>query len=322
MARSHKPQSGSRGFWPKKRAKRIYDIFRSHPQVKDALPLDFAGYKAGMSHVIMTDQRKASPTHGKDVYSPVTVIECPSLFVAGIKTYVSDSNGMHSYSLVWADKVSRDLGRKTRIPEKAERKKSLEVAEKNLDSFRDIRLVVHTRPRVSGIGKKRPELFEIFLGGDVKQKWEYAKQKLGKEIKANEVFKEGEWVDVKSVTAGKGFQGPVKRFGVKIRSRKNKKKRRHIGSLGPRQWARVRPHISPMAGQLGFQTRTELNKRILKIDSKLAHKGGWPHYGLVNEDYIMLAGSVPGPKKRLIMLRKSLHPPERTDAVEIKHVSV
>jgi len=34
--------------------------------------------------------------------------------------------------------------------------------------------------------------------------------------------------------------------------------------------------------------------------------GGFPHYGEVNEDYIMLKGAVTGVKKRIITLRKSL----------------
>ena len=35
----------------------------------------FAGYKVGMTHVIMVDDHKNSPTEGKDVMVPVTVIE-------------------------------------------------------------------------------------------------------------------------------------------------------------------------------------------------------------------------------------------------------
>ncbi len=323
MGKKHKPRSGSRGFWPRKRAANIYDTFKTHPEVKEVMPLDFAGYKAGMTHLIMNDNRKASVTHGKEIATPVTILDCPSLVVAGIKTYKADSNGAYySVGIIWAEKVSKDLERKTRVPKKIEAKKPLEHAEKNLEKLSDIRLLVHTKPRESGIGKKRPELFEIVLGGDLKQKLDYAKQRIGKEIRAPDVFKEGEFVDVKAVTKGKGFEGPVKRFGIKIRSRKNKKKMRHVGTLGPRQWARVRPNISPMAGQLGFQTRTEINKRILKIGSKSNPKAGWPHYGLVNGDYILLSGSVPGPKKRLIMLRKSLNPPKRTDHVEVKQVAV
>jgi hypothetical protein len=34
--------------------------------------------------------------------------------------------------------------------------------------------------------------------------------------------------------------------------------------------------------------------------------GGFPHYGIVKNDYVMLKGSIPGTKKRVITLRKSL----------------
>ena len=34
--------------------------------------------------------------------------------------------------------------------------------------------------------------------------------------------------------------------------------------------------------------------------------GGFPHYGIVKEDFVMLKGAVPGTKKRVITLRKSL----------------
>jgi len=44
--------------------------------------------------------------------------------------------------------------------------------------------------------------------------------------------------------------------------------------------------------------------------------GGWPHYGLVKEDYIMIKGCVIGPKKRVITLRKSLFEQTNRNAVE------
>ena len=34
--------------------------------------------------------------------------------------------------------------------------------------------------------------------------------------------------------------------------------------------------------------------------------GGFPHYGLVNEDWLMIKGQVVGTKKRVVTLRKSL----------------
>lgn len=34
--------------------------------------------------------------------------------------------------------------------------------------------------------------------------------------------------------------------------------------------------------------------------------GGFPHYGVVKEDYLMIKGGVVGPKKRVVTLRQSL----------------
>ena len=36
--------------------------------------------------------------------------------------------------------------------------------------------------------------------------------------------------------------------------------------------------------------------------------GGFPHYGVVRDDFIMVKGGVIGPKKKVLMLRKSLVP--------------
>ena len=44
--------------------------------------------------------------------------------------------------------------------------------------------------------------------------------------------------------------------------------------------------------------------------------GGFPHYGEVNEDYVMIKGAVVGVKKRVITLRKSLVPQVRRAALE------
>ena len=50
-----------------------------------------------------------------------------------------------------------------------------------------------------------------------------------------------------------------------------------------------------------------------KTDNDLTEKpitpmGGFSHYGEINEDWVMLKGTVMGPRKRLITLRKSLLP--------------
>lgn len=161
MGKGHKPLAGSRGYWPKKRAPRIYASITSHPIVKEAVPLDFAGYKAGMTSVIVSDGRKASVTHGQEIVKPATIIDCPSLSVNAIRLYKKTPYGMHTLDDIWAEKVSKDLARKTELPEKTDTKKKLEETEKNLEKISDIRLMVHTKPRDSGIGKKTPEMFVI-----------------------------------------------------------------------------------------------------------------------------------------------------------------
>jgi len=329
MAKGHKPVAGSRAYWPKKRAKRIYDTFRSVEQSEEAVLLEFAGYKAGMTQVIYNDSRKNSPTHGHDLTEAVTVLDCPPLFVCGIKFYRKSGNILKDAGNVMSEKLPKELARRTSVPKKAgkqEASKKDKYAAKIPDNYDDLRLLVCTKPRESGIGKKKPELFELRIGGNKEEKLNYAREKMGSEISPQEVFKEGDWLDVKSVTKGKGFQGPVKRFGVTIRGRKHEKKRRHVGNLGSVGVGRVLPGKLAMPGQLGFQTRTEYNKRLLKIgkgDSEPSTpKGGFVNYGNIKGNYLLVHGSVPGPKKRLIMMRKAIRAPHERELVEVKKIII
>jgi large subunit ribosomal protein L3 len=60
---------------------------------------------------------------------------------------------------------------------------------------------------------------------------------------------------------------------------------------------------------MGFQQRTEYNKRVLKIGQngeEITPSGGFPHYGIIKNSYIILHGSIPGPVKRLISMRDAI----------------
>ena len=286
---------------------------------KETRPLIFAGYKAGMTQVSFVETKK-SVSQGHEILKAVTVLETPSLVVAGFKTYAKTPYGLKEKNLVLSEKLDKNLRRKTFLPKNQDKQK-LELVEKTLNKVGEIRLLVHTKPKESGIGKKRPELFEVDLSGDVASKFAYAKQKLGQEIKPEDVVKEGEYVDVKAIDTGKGFQGPVKRFGIKVRSRKNKLKMRHTGTLGPYTPNRVLPGKIPEAGQMGFQTRTEFNKRIVKIGSgNVTPKGGFIEYGVVKGPYVLIEGSVPGPKKRLIFFRKAIRMPGVEHPIKVEQI--
>ena len=119
-----------------------------------------------------------------------------------------------------------------------------------------------------------------------------------------DVFKENTFADVVAVTKGKGFQGIVKRFGVRRQPRKSTQKRRHMGTGGPTTPSR-KMWFWPTPGQHGYHTRTEYNKAVLKVGtdgSDVTPKGGFLQYGPVKGEYILLKGSIPGPAKRIIRL--------------------
>ena len=61
------------------------------------------------------------------------------------------------------------------------------------------------------------------------------------------------------------------------------------------------------AGQMGFFKRTEHNKLIFKISNEnIAPKSGFHKYGSVKNDYVIIKGSVAGPKKRLIVMTEPI----------------
>jgi len=186
--------------------------------------------------------------------------------------------------------------------------------EGNLDQIVEFRVLAATQPRLASVPKKKPETMEIKIGGGtIKEQFEYIKNLLGKTVSVEGVFKDGQFVDIISITKGKGFQGPVKRWGVRILQDKGRKTKRGVATLGPWGPGRVL-YTVPRAGQMGYHQRTEFNKRILKIgkDGKeVTPEGGFLRYGNVRSTYIMLDGSIPGPAKRLIRLRYPVRPPKR-----------
>jgi len=269
--------------------------------------LGFACYKSGMASASVVNNVKNSPFFGHTITMPVTVLDAPSLRVCGLRFYRSHSGSKCAGTTIWTrdKKILQQLKRKIKIKEP---KNTLDKIDES--KFQDVVLLVMTQPRNSGIKKKTPELFELPLGGTYEEKLVKAKELMDKEISVNDVFKEGELVDVAAVTKGKGFTGVVKRFGVKVQTRKNEKHHRHIGVHHAETPGKL-DYRTPMAGQHGFHQRTELNKFILKINSEgkeVNPKGGWNGYGLIHGTYVLLAGSIPGPRKRLVFLKKSIRP--------------
>jgi large subunit ribosomal protein L3 len=291
-------------FWPRKRARREYPRIRSWPTKTEAAPLGFAGYKVGMTTVLMLDSRKFSKTKNEEVAFPVTVIECPPLKVASIRFYKKTPIGLRLATEIWG-KVDKELNRRIAAPKKLDKKVE------SIEGYDDIRINVYTQPKLTGIGKKRPELFELGLGGKIADKFKFAQENLGKELFINSVFAEGQLFDTTAVTKGKGFQGPVKRFGVAIRSHKAEKTKRGPGSLGAWKAQGHMMYRVAHAGQMGYHTRREYNKLLMKISDKIADvnpKGGFIRYGTVRNQYVLVKGSVQGATKRLIRMNVATRP--------------
>lgn len=58
-------------------------------------------------------------------------------------------------------------------------------------------------------------------------------------------------------------------------------------------------------------------------EKNITPMGGFPHYGIVRDDYVMLKGCCVGTKKRGIILRKTLHARtsrKMTEDVKIKYI--
>jgi len=321
MPTDRRPRRGSLAFVPRKRAKRIYPRINNWPEIDEVIPLAFPGYKVGMTHIVAIDNRPGI-TKGEEITMPVTVIEIPPVFIWGIRFYKNGYRGAEEVVKdVFSEKLPKYIDYKIPKPKK-------ELNKNIPENFDDLRFIAVTQPYLTNLPKKKPEIIEIPIGGkDAEEKLRFAEQFIGKELTIKDVFNEGELVDTIGVTKGKGFQGVIKRYGVKRLPHKTEKKRRKIGNLGPKIPRRVLPLVIPMPGQMGFHRRTELNKWLLKIGEKgdeINRKGGWIKYGIVKNSWILLKGSVQGPSKRMIIMRKAIRPDPRIPSVppEIKEINL
>ena len=313
MAQIHRPRRGSLSYSPRKRAKSEVPRIRSWPQEDKARMAGFAGYKAGMTHVMMIDDRPHSLTEGMEISVPVTVLEVPPMNVVAVRAYENYNGGLRPAGEAWAENLAPELKRAITVP-----KKSRGTAPGDLEALgedlADVRVLVHTNPTlVSGIPKKVPDIMEMPInGGSMLDRLKLAQSLLGQQVPVSSVFELGDLVDASAVTKGKGLQGPVRRWGIAMAKRKHARtgKVRHVGNLGPWNPSHISWRV-PQLGQMGYHQRTEYNKRLMLIGSdgsKITPEGGFPGYGLVRNQYILIKGSLPGPVKRLVRMRHAIRP--------------
>jgi large subunit ribosomal protein L3 len=327
--KTHAPRHGSLAYLPRKRAKSILGRIRFWPRIEGDTPrlLGFTGYKAGMTHVFKIEDRKRSPNFGKEIVSPATVLDTPPIFVCAMRVLTRNLYGLRTLSEAWMKDPPNELEKILTVPESFSTEDSLKKIEENLAKVSTVRVVAITQPKQTSVPKKKPDIMEIEVGGGtIQQQFEYAKALLGKAIAPTELFKDGQYVDTVAVSTGKGWQGPVKRWGVTILQAKGKKTKRGVATLGPWNPHHVMYSVA-RAGQMGFHQRTEFNKRILKIGAdgkEITPKGGFIRYGVVRGPYMLLEGSVAGTEKRAIRLRYPARPPSDVgeEPPQLTHISL
>jgi len=338
------PRHGSMGFAPKKRSRRHRGKVKAFPKDDKSKPVHltaFISYKAGMTHVVREVDKPGSKLNKKETVEAVTVLETPPMVIVGIIGYIETPRGLRSLKTVWAEHIAEDCRRRlyknwyrskkkafTKTSKKWQDDLGKKEIERDLAKIKKyckvVRVIAHTQMKLMRHRQKKAHVMEIQLnGGTVPEKVAWAKEKLEKTVTIDQVFLPDEMIDCIGITKGHGYKGVTSRWHTRKLPRKTHKGLRKVACIGAWHPSRVRFTVA-RAGQKGYNHRTEINKKIFRIGkSAVADKkngsteydltektinpmGGFPHYGMVNQDFVMIRGCCIGPKKRVITLRKSL----------------
>ncbi|NWS78178.1 RL3L protein, partial [Crotophaga sulcirostris] len=323
----------------------------------------FLGYKAGMTHTVREVHRPGLKLSKREEVEAVTIIETPPVVVVGVVGYVETPKGLRNFKTVFAEHISDECRRRfyknwyegvMKIWFHSPQCSSQVLGNAALPSCpclggkgqRFALMHCLMQMKLLPLRQKKAHVMEIQLnGGTVADKVDWVRERLEKQVSVHSVFSQNEMIDVIGVTKGHGMKGVTSRWHTKKLPRKTHKGLRKVACIGAWHPARVGYSIA-RAGQKGYHHRTELNKKIYRIgrgihveDGKVVKNnastnyditektitplGGFPHYGEVNNDFLMLKGCVVGTKKRVLTLRKSLlvHTSRRAqEAIELKFI--
>ncbi|RXK39137.1 60S ribosomal protein L3 [Tremella mesenterica] len=296
------------------------------------------GYKAGMTHVVRDLDRPGSKMHKREVVEAVTVIETPPIVIVGVVGYIETPRGLRSLTTVWAEHLSDELKRRfyrnwykskkkafTRYAKKHSENNGQSVA-RELERIKKyctvVRVLAHTQLSKTGLVQKKSHLAEIQVnGGSVADKVEFARSHFEKEVAVESIFEKDEVIDVIAVTKGHGVSGVIARWGVTKLPRKTHRGARKVACIGAWHPSKVMFSVA-RAGQRGYHNRRAQNLKIYRVgagndpkngstDFDITPKtinplGGWTRYPDIKNDFVMVKGCTPGPRKRICTLRKSL----------------
>jgi len=337
------PRHGSLGFLPKKRSKRHRGKCKAFPKDDPTKPVHltaFIGYKAGMTHIVRDVDKLGSKLNKKETVEAVTIIETPPMVIVGVVGYIQTPKGLRTFKTVFAEHLSEDCRR--RFYKNWYRSKKKKAFTKYAKKWKDdagkkeierdfakivkycqvVRVIAHTQMKLLKKRQKKAHIMEIQLnGGSVADKVKFAREHFEKPVTINQIFAQDEMIDAIGVTKGRGYKGVTSRWHTRKLPRKTHKGLRKVACIGAWHPSRVSFSVA-RAGQKGYHHRTEINKKVYRIGSgadkanaktefdpvekSITPLGGFPQYGPIRHDFVMLKGCVMGTRKRPITLRKSL----------------
>lgn len=291
-----------------------------------------------------------SKAHKKEICEPVTIIETPPIVAIGVVGYIKTPRGLRCLNTIVAKHLSEECRRRfyrnwsaskkrkafTRYAAKyANGEKSIEAELDEMKRYCSVvRILSHTQVHmIPGIGQKKSHLMEIQVcGGEVTDKVAFAYSIMEKTVPVDAVFQMNEMIDVISISKGKGTAGVISRWGVSRLPRKTHRGLRKVACIGAWHPSAVKWTVA-RAGQAGYHHRTELNKKIYRIgkvgqatfeastdydvtDKSITPMGGFPRYGIIKQDYIIIKGTVPGVSRRIVTLRNSISAHTSRDSQE------
>ncbi|KAG0488022.1 hypothetical protein HPP92_006833 [Vanilla planifolia] len=292
-----------------------------------------------MTHIVREVEKPGSKLHKKETCEAVTIVETPPMVIVGVVGYVKTPRGLRSLNTVWAQHLSEQLRRRFYKSwyrskkaafakyalkyESEDGKKEIQAQLEKMKKYASVVAYWLTHRKMKGLKQKKAHLMEIQVnGGTIAEKVDYAYSFFEKQVPIDAVFQKDEMIDIIGVTKGKGYEGVVTRWGVTRLPRKTHRGLRKVACIGAWHPARVSFTVA-RAGQNGYHHRTELNKKVYKIGKAgdeshsastefdrtakdITPMGGFPRYGVVKSDYLLIKGGCVGPKKRVVTLRQSL----------------
>jgi large subunit ribosomal protein L3 len=121
---------------------------------------------------------------------------------------------------------------------------------------------------------------------------EAAKYEVGAEVSVDAVFAQGQFVDVRGVSRGRGFTGVMTRHnfkGSRTQTHGTHEYQRHGGSIGCRKTPGRTFLGQGMPGQHGNVTKSVLNQPVVRV--------------LADQNLILVRGGVPGARNALVEVR-------------------